>query len=193
MIKWFGFTELMEIGIKLWFAPQISEHWPKNIPGNCEVKLIWLRRPGTASTFTPSDGTVQAWRTSAAETKFRIWVFIGMKTWLSESRRRNWFTLVWGVIKESNSIFLKSVYSYVQYHWWPVVLIVTIGLKTSSRRYRRRIEGIPKRARTSEGVTVQNSSRLWDSIIWELNIRLVRVDIMWYPTIQVVITTKVIL
>jgi hypothetical protein len=52
----------------------------------------------------------------------------------------------------------KSVYSYDQYHWCPVVLIVITGLKTSSKRYRRRIDGIPSISRITEGDTVQNNS-----------------------------------
>lgn len=35
---------------------------------------------------------------------------------------------------ESNSIFLKSEYSYDQYHWCPIVLIDRAGFISSSSR-----------------------------------------------------------
>lgn len=35
-----------ETGINLWFAPQISEHCPKNSPG---LLLAWFSRPEVAS------------------------------------------------------------------------------------------------------------------------------------------------
>ena len=62
------------IGINLWFAPQISEHWPKKIPGRWLINLIWFKRPGMASALTPKEGTVQAWSTSADEINIRIWM-----------------------------------------------------------------------------------------------------------------------
>lgn len=39
------------IGINLWFAPQSSEHWPKNNPGRKENTIIWLIHPGVESIF----------------------------------------------------------------------------------------------------------------------------------------------
>lgn len=71
-MKIFGGTLSTTIGINLWLAPQISEHCPKKIPGRLEKKLIWLRRPGVASTLIPSLGTVQEWSTSAAVISIRI-------------------------------------------------------------------------------------------------------------------------
>ena len=53
-------TTSITIGINLWFAPQISEHCPKKTPGRCLMNLTWFNRPGTASAFTPKEGTVQA-------------------------------------------------------------------------------------------------------------------------------------
>jgi len=35
------------------------------------MNLTWFKRPGTASAFTPNDGTVQACKTSAEEIKIR--------------------------------------------------------------------------------------------------------------------------
>lgn len=77
------------MGMKLWFAPQISEHWPENSPGRLMEKEIWFRRPGTASVFTPRDGIVQEWRTSAAVIRTRVCVFMGRTVRLSTSRSRN--------------------------------------------------------------------------------------------------------
>lgn len=76
------------IGIKLWFVPQISEHWPKYKPGELHIKLTWFKRPGTASALIPSEGIVHEWRTSAAVIKLRTWELIGIEILLSTSRRR---------------------------------------------------------------------------------------------------------
>jgi hypothetical protein len=78
----------MTIGINLWFAPQISEHCPKNNPVRFIKKLVWLSRPGVPSIFTPNEGTVQEWITSAAVTITRIWVIKGKTIRLSTSKRR---------------------------------------------------------------------------------------------------------
>ena len=81
-------TTSTEIGINLWFAPQISEHWPKKMPGKEEWMNVWFSRPGVASTFTPKLGRAQAWRTSLEPTKIRVETFMGRITLLSTSRRR---------------------------------------------------------------------------------------------------------
>ena len=60
--------------MKLWLAPQISEHWPKNTPGRLNKIFSWFKRPGTASALIPKLGMVQEWMTSAAVTRRRIWV-----------------------------------------------------------------------------------------------------------------------
>lgn len=52
-----GDTDLITIGMKEWFIPQISEHCPVNRPSRLEEMNVWFRRPGRASTFTPMDGT----------------------------------------------------------------------------------------------------------------------------------------
>lgn len=68
------------------------------------LNLVWLRRPGTASTLTPKAGTVHEWMTSAAETRTRIWVFIGKTVRLSTSSTRNpeSSSSLEGIIYESN-------------------------------------------------------------------------------------------
>jgi hypothetical protein len=51
--------DTIEIGIKEWLAPQISAHWPVNIPAWVVVTVAWFNRPGDASIFTPNLGTLQ--------------------------------------------------------------------------------------------------------------------------------------
>lgn len=60
------------MGINLWLIPQISEHWPKKIPGRDIDKVDWLRRPGVESILIPSEGIAQAWITSIEVVKIRI-------------------------------------------------------------------------------------------------------------------------
>ena len=114
-------TDSTTIGINLWFAPQISEHWPYDTPGRWIIRRNIFIRPGTASTLTPNEGTVQAWITSADEISNRTWVLKGNTIRLSTSSNRN--ILVSnsfdGTIYESNSnLFIedaqKSEYSYLQ-------------------------------------------------------------------------------
>lgn len=99
--------------MNLWFAPQISEHWPYRRPGRLIENLIWFSRPGVASVLTPNLGTVHECNTSAAVTIIRIGEFIGKTTRLSVSNKRNplaGWSSGW-IIYESNSSFVKSEYS----------------------------------------------------------------------------------
>lgn len=66
------FVDSITMGIKLWLIPQISEHWPKNIPGRFKYIIDWFRRPGVESILIPKDGTVQAWITSVEDVIMRI-------------------------------------------------------------------------------------------------------------------------
>lgn len=56
--------------------------------------------------------------------------------WLSTSSKRNSLLFSWleGIMNESNSIFEKSEYSYLQYHWCPMVLRDNLLLWISSVR-----------------------------------------------------------
>lgn len=56
---------------------------------------------------------------------------------------------------ESNWIFGKSEYSYLQYHWCPIALIVTEGELISSVKYRSRNDGIAKNSNVIAGKIVQ--------------------------------------
>lgn len=99
----------------------------------------WFSRPGIASTLIPILGIAHEWITSAAVISIRTSRFIGITSRLSTSRSRNSpvFSSSAGSIYESNSMFVKSEYSYLQYHWCPTVLTVSDGLLISSVRYRR--------------------------------------------------------
>ena len=75
--------------MNLWFAPQIFEHCPYTRPGRLIENITWVSRPGVASVFTPSLGTVHECNTSATVTIIRIGEFIGSTTRLSVSSSRN--------------------------------------------------------------------------------------------------------
>lgn len=115
-MNWFVVTLSIVIGMNLWFAPQISEHCPYRRPGRLVENLTWFSRPGVASVLTPRLGTVQECSTSAAVTIIRIGEFVGNTIRLSVSSRRN-VSACWScAMYESNSSFVKSEYSYLQYH-----------------------------------------------------------------------------
>ena len=58
------------------------------MPGYRMFVPSWLSRPGTASAFTPMEGIVHLWITSAAVIIKRSSVFIGATRRLSTSRSR---------------------------------------------------------------------------------------------------------
>lgn len=123
-------VDSITIGIKLWLIPQISEHWPKNNPGRLINIIDWFNRPGVESILIPKEGTVHAWITSNDEVIRRIGKLNGITHRLSTSNKRNSFIFSWfdGIINESKLKLKKSVYSYVQYHWCPIDLIVRLLL-----------------------------------------------------------------
>jgi len=65
-------VDSIAIGIKLWFVPQISEHWPKNNPGRFINNKDWFRRPGIESILIPKAGIAQEWITSIDVVRIRI-------------------------------------------------------------------------------------------------------------------------
>lgn len=75
-----------------------------------------------------------------------------------------------GVMNESKLIFLKSEYSYLQYHWWPKDFRVRFLEIISSDRYRILIDGIAIVTKRKIGRIVQIVSIKWS---WRRN-RLVR-------------------
>jgi hypothetical protein len=84
---------------------------------------------------------------SAAVMIIRIGEFIGSTVWLSVSSRRNMFVCWSCTMYESNSSFVKSEYSYLQYHWCPTGFNVKTGLYTSSIRHSSCREGIAMNAK----------------------------------------------
>lgn len=165
LINKLGVIDSIVTGIKLWLVPQISEHCPKNKPGRLIRKLAWFSRPGVASALIPKEGIVQAWITSVAVIKIRILVFKGIITRLSVSIRRKFIGGIsfWGIINESNLIFLKSAYSYDQYHWWPVVFKVIEGLLFSSIKYNSLSDGRAIKIKIIAGKIVQINSIICSS------------------------------
>lgn len=68
-------------------------------------------------------------------------------------------------------MFMKSEYSYLQYHWCPTVLIVRDGVLISSVKYRRCRDGTAKNTRVTAGRIVHTVSICWASIsVREVNL-----------------------
>jgi len=176
------------IGMNLWFAPQISEHCPVNSPGRLIEKETWFSRPGTASAFTPRDGIVQECRTSAAVISIRTCVCIGTTVRLSTSNRRipSYGNSFVGSMYESNWVSKKSEYSYLQYHWCPIVLIVMEGTFTSSSKYKRRKEGSAMKISVMAGKIVQMVSISCPSARNRFEKVLARRVVIIYATIVVI-------
>ena len=61
---------------------------------------------------------------------------------------------------------MKSEYSYTQYHWYPIALIVIAGSITSSLRYRSTNDGSAIKIRTTAGKIVQITSSVVPWIIY---------------------------
>jgi len=107
----FKLIDSIWIGINLWLIPQISEHWPKYIPGRFIKRLIWFIRPGIASILIAKLGIVQEWITSSDEINNRILNLNGKIVLLSTSIKRKFSLFIELIIYDSNSIFEKSEYS----------------------------------------------------------------------------------
>lgn len=124
-----------------------------------------MSRPGIESILIPRAGIAQEWITSIEEVRIRIGNLNGKMQRLSTSRSRNSLGKSWsvGIMNESKSIFVKSEYSYLQYHWWPRAFTVRLTLKISSVRYRTLIEGIAMEIRINMGRIVHTISIVWFS------------------------------
>ena len=61
-------------------------------------------------------------------------------------------------------MFVKSEYSYLQYHWCPTVLIVSDGVFNSSVRYSKCRDGTARNTRVTAGKIVHTVSICWASI-----------------------------
>jgi len=164
-INFWGVIAETVIGINLWFAPQISLHCPTIMPTRFAWMINWLIRPGTASTFTPNDGIVQEWITSSEDTNNRIVVFVGIIIWLDVSNNRIKFD---SCKNESKDRFFISEYSYDQYHWCPITLMVRAGEWYSSVIYRIFNDGNAKNNSKKAGSDVQKYSTSWFSVKYRL-------------------------
>jgi len=128
-LKVFIVGDSIKIGIKLWPAPQISEHWPTIILGRLITIIIWLIRPGVASDFIPKDGIAQECNTSFEVINIRVGVEVGTIRLLDTVSVR--IFIDWDK-EDVIFISIKLEYSYAQYHWNPIVLIDKIVLMFSS-------------------------------------------------------------
>lgn len=143
-----------------------------------------------ASVFTPSLGTVHECRTSAAVTIIRTGEFVGSVIRLSVSSRRNaplWYSSC-GTMYESNSSFVKSEYSYLQYHWCPTALRVRAGLWISSIRYNSRRDGMAMNTKITAGAIVHIVSISCPSNMNRLVCLLRASIVIMYNTVVVIIS-----
>jgi len=98
-----------------------------------------------------------------AVTNRRTSFCVGTAIRLSTSSNRNspFFRRLVGTINESYRTECgRSVYSYLQYHWCPIALIVVVGLFSSSIKYRRCRDGSASIIRIDAGIIVQINSVL---------------------------------
>jgi hypothetical protein len=113
----------------------------------------------------PSLGTVHECSTSAAVTISRIGDFIGSTIRMSVSSSRNVLDCKSSrcTIYESNSSFVKSEHSQLQYHWCPTAFSAITGLWISSTRYSNRRGGIAMNSKVIAVATVQTVSSICPS------------------------------
>jgi hypothetical protein len=97
----------------------------------------------------------------------RICVSIGHTILLSTSNKRNCPTSnkSSGTTYDSNSTvspesFIKSLYSYTQYHWLPIAFIVIAGFTTSSLKYNNTNDGNAINTNTIAGNIVHTTSNV---------------------------------
>jgi len=92
--------------------------------------------------------------------KTRICLSKGITEWWSASNKRNIprFNSSVFTIYVSNTTLGKSEYSYLQYHWCPIVLRVKEGSRISSSKYNNRSDGKAINKRITEGKSVQTIS-----------------------------------
>ena len=93
-------------------------------------------------------------------------------------------------MKELKSIFLKSEYSYLQYHWWPTHLIEIKGFLISSVKYKIFNDGKAIKIKIIIGRNVQIISIIWFWRIYLLFILLISKEIIIYE-IMIVIINKI--
>jgi hypothetical protein len=80
----------------------------------------------------------------------------------------------------------KSEYSYLQYHWCPIVLIVTEGEFISSVKYKSRNDGIARNIKITAGRTVQIVSICCASdLTREVNFLNINLSIAYVTTVTI--------
>lgn len=138
-----------------WFAPQISEHCPKNRPIRFGVTNTWLIRPGRASTFAPREGIAQEWITSADEIIKRVedWIGIFIVSVVFINREMREFSINISVSLSSISLLFDN--SEDQNHWCPIIFMEIWGCFVSSIKYRVLREGKAMNRRRATGKRVQ--------------------------------------
>jgi hypothetical protein len=94
--------------------------------------------------------------------------FIGSVVWLSVANRLNIFFsyISCDIMYESNSAFMKSEYSHLQYHWCPVAFNVRVRLWISSVRYNSCSDGTAINTRIIAMANVQATSIIWPSSMY---------------------------
>jgi len=92
----------------------------------------------------------------------------------------------------SVSVDLREVYSYLQYHWCPMDLIVMVGCFVSSIRYRVFRDGRAIKISIKEGRMVQIVSISCPSIMNLLNLLDFRIEIIRYK-VRMVINVRIIM
>src|SRR6185503_17344582 len=107
------------------------------MPSFIALNQVVVMRPGTASTFDPNDGMVQAWITSLEVTSTCTTLSTGTSTSLSTARLRGtWPAGIPALTASSRSLSCSitestempwSGYSCVQFQAWPTALIVRSG------------------------------------------------------------------
>lgn len=175
------------MGINEWLIPQISEHCPKNNPGEFIKKIIWLRWPGVASILIPNEGIVQEWITSEAVTIIWICNFIGKIICISVSIIRKLDFLNVNFKNELNSEIKKFEYSYFQNHWFPIIFRVIEGKFISSSKYNNRKEGKIIILKIDIGIIVQIISIFWLNLKNWLVYLFIIIKIIKYKIIKIMI------
>jgi len=117
-------------------------------------------RPGMASIFYPDDGIVHEWITSFDVINIRVIKFWGIIKWVEDEIKCDFLELV---IIEFIFSLIMFMYSYIQYHWIPVTLMLITGLRFSSIKYSVFIDGMAMKINMRVGKVVQNISISCDS------------------------------
>lgn len=87
-------------------------------------------------------------------------------------------------------MFLKSEYSYLQYHWWPIDLMVINGWLISSLKYKIFNEGIARKIKIIIGRIVQIISIVW---LWRIILLFILFIIKFNKIYKIIIVIIIII